>query len=120
MYDDFGLKAVTDDFGLKAVTDDLGLWAVNDDFGLRAWTMASGPGRRHREKDGTPRQGVGRMEGQELRGELEDPEPGDQGHAGGVWEILIAQWKAVQQGALKVRSNEGVNTCRAMRRTTTA
>eukprot|EP00972_Heterocapsa_arctica_P062160 9162556-Heterocapsa_arctica.AAC.1 len=46
--------------------------------------MASGPGRRHREEDGTPRQGVGHVDGQKLRGEPEDPGPGDQGYAGKV------------------------------------
>eukprot|EP00972_Heterocapsa_arctica_P098440 14527121-Heterocapsa_arctica.AAC.1 len=36
------------------------------------------------------------------------------------WKIFIGQRRAEQQGALKVCSNDGVNTCRAMRRTTTA
>eukprot|EP00972_Heterocapsa_arctica_P064953 9589464-Heterocapsa_arctica.AAC.1 len=35
-------------------------------------------------------------------------------------ETIIGQWRAVQQVALEVRSNDGVNTCQVTRRATTA
>eukprot|EP00972_Heterocapsa_arctica_P014162 2086022-Heterocapsa_arctica.AAC.1 len=78
-----------------------------------AWAATSKGGRDSVE-------GVGRVDGQEPLNGPEDPGPGGQGHARGVWKILIGQWRAVQQGALKVRSSNGVSTCRVMRRTTTA
>eukprot|EP00972_Heterocapsa_arctica_P031209 4596487-Heterocapsa_arctica.AAC.1 len=57
---------------------------VNDDFWLWARTTTSWPGRQHGEEAGTPREGVGRVEGQELPVEPEDQGPGGQGHARAV------------------------------------